>query len=153
MDDRARHPPETDPDETSRRSPNYKKKGEQPGINVATASDEAHDAIKWSEIIQVSTNSSLNGLYGHPFQPVEGKESEENYVGVANLTGGLKMIRQRHPPRRFNKIIEVVLLLSKLRRLRFQTCELAINAIENSNNQGKQRSSPKIPAGIKQRHA
>ena len=63
------------------------------------------------------------------------------------------MIRQRHPPRRFNKIIEVVLSLSKLGRLRFQTCELAINAIENSNNEGEQHSSPKIPAGIKQRHA
>ena len=153
MDDRARHPPETEPNEASRRGPNDKKKGEQPGINVATASDNAHETIKWGEIIQVSTNSSLNGLYGHAFQPMEGKESEENYVSVTNLTGGMKMIRQRRPPRRFNKIIEVVLLLSKLGRLRFQTCELAINAIENSNNQGEQRSSPKIPAGIKQRHA
>ena len=153
MDDRARHPPETKPNEASRRSADDKKKGEQPGINVATASDNAHETIKWSEIIQVSTNSSLNGSYGHAFQPMEGKESEENYVSVTNLTGGMKMIRQRHPPRRFNKIIEVVLLLSKLGRLRFQTCELAINAIENSNNQGEQHSSPKIPAGIKQRHA
>src|SRR4030095_4738528 len=103
--------------------------------------------------IQVSTNSSLNGLYGHAFQPMEDKESEENYVSVANLTGGVKMICQRHPPRRFNKIIEVVLALSKLRRLRFQTCELAINAIENSNNESEQHSSPKVPAGIKQRYA
>jgi hypothetical protein len=62
MDDRARHPPETKPNETSRRRPNDKKKGEQPGINIATASDNAHETIKWGEIIQVSTNSSLNGL-------------------------------------------------------------------------------------------
>jgi hypothetical protein len=137
VDDRARHPPETEPNEASRWGPNDKKKGEQPGINVAAASDHAHETIKWSEIIQVSTNSSLNGFFGHAFQPIEGKESEENYVSVTNLTGGLKMIRQRRPPRRFNKIIEVVLSLSKLGRLRFQTCELAINAIENSNNQGE----------------
>ena len=143
MDDRARHPPETKPREASRRKPNDKKKGEQPSINVATASNNAHEAVKRSEIIQVSTNSSLNGSYGHAFQPMEGKEGEENYVSVAKLTGGLKMIRQRHPPRRFNKIIEVVLLLSKLRRLRFQTCELAINAIENSNNQGDATLRPK----------
>src|SRR5580765_5142697 len=117
MDDRARHPPETDPNETSRRSTNYKKKGEKPGINVATASDDAHETIKWSEIIQVSTNSPLNGAYGHAFQPIERKESEENYVGVVNLTGVMKMICQRRPPRRFNKIIKVMLLLSKLRRL------------------------------------
>ncbi|HWH91220.1 MAG TPA: hypothetical protein VNV64_05425, partial [Candidatus Binatia bacterium] len=86
VDDRARHPPGTDPNEASRRSPNDKKKGEQPSVNVATASDNAHETIKWSEIIQASTNSPLNGLYGHPFQPVEGKESEKNYVSVANLT-------------------------------------------------------------------
>ena len=133
MDDRARDPPETKPNEASRRTPNDKKKGEQPGINIAAPSDDAHETIKWGEIIQVSTNSPLNGLDGHPFQPMEDKEGEENYVSVTNLTGGLKMIRQRHPPRRFNKIIEVVLLLSKLGRLRFQTGELAINAIENSN--------------------
>src|SRR5882757_10171774 len=137
MDDRARHPPETKPNEASRRRPNDKKKGEQPGINVAAASDDAHETIKWGEIIQVSTNSSLNGLYGHAFQPLENKESEENYVSITNLTGGLKMIRQRHPPRRFNKIIEVVLSFSKLSRLRFQTCELAINAIENSDDEGE----------------
>src|SRR5206468_4179391 len=83
-----------------------KKKGEQPGINVAAASDDAHETIKWSEIIQVSTNSSLNGLFGHAFQHMEGKESGENYVSVTNLTGGMKMIRQRRPPRRFNKIIK-----------------------------------------------
>jgi len=47
----------------------------------------------------------------------------------------------------------VVFFLSKLGRLRFQTCELAINAIENPNNEGEQRSRPKIPASIKQRHA
>src|SRR6266516_5231837 len=138
MDDRARHPPETKPNEASRRRPNDKKKGEQPGINIATASDNAHETIKWGEIIQVSTNSSLNASYGHTFQPMEDKASEENYVSVANLTGGLKMIRQCHPPRRFNKIIEVVLSFSKLGRLRFQACELAINAIENSNNQREQ---------------
>src|SRR5206468_13055799 len=96
------------------REPKNKKKGNQQGINVETASDNAQETIKWGEIIQVSTNSSLNGLYGHAFQPMEDKESKENYVSVANLTGGLKMIRQRRPPRRFNKIIEVVFLLSKL---------------------------------------
>ena len=153
VDHRARHPPETEPNEASRRGPNDKKKGEQPGINVAAASDDAHETIKWSEVIQISTNSSLNGLFGHAFQPIESKESEENYVSVTNLTGGMRMIRERHPPRRLNKIIEVVLPLSKFGRLRFQTCELAINAIENSINQGEQRSRPKIPAGIKQRHA
>src|SRR5438093_8077683 len=135
MDDRARHPPETEPNDASRRGPNDEKEGKQPGINVAAASHDAHETIKWGEIIQVSTNSSLNGFFGHAFQHMEGKESEENYVSVTNLTGDMKMIRQRRPPRGFNKIIEVVLLLSKLGRLRFQTCELAINAIENSNNQ------------------
>src|SRR5437762_555784 len=153
MDDRARHSPETDPNEASRRGPSDKKKREQPGINVAAASDDAHETIKWSEIIQVSTNPSLSCFFGHAFQPIEGKESQENYVSVTNLSRGMKMIGQRRPPRRFNKIIEVVLLLSKLGRLRFQTCELPINAIENSNNEGQQHSSPKIPAGIKQRHA
>src|SRR5262249_45652315 len=136
MDDRARHPPETEPNEASRRGSNDKKKGEQPSINVAAASHDADETIKWGEIIQVSTNSSLNGFFGHAFQHMKGKESEENYVNVSNLTGGMEMIRQRRPPRGFNKIIEVVLLFSKLGRLRFQPCELAINAIENSNNQG-----------------
>src|SRR5947199_10875269 len=153
MDDRARHPPETEPNEASRRGPNDEKEGKQPGINVATASEDAHETIKWGEIIQVSTNSSLNGFLGHAFQHMEGKESAENHVSVTNLTSGMKMIRQRRPPRRFNKVIEAVLLPSKLGRLRFQTCELAINAIENSNKEGEQHSSPKIPAGIKQRHA
>src|SRR5947208_15205845 len=153
MDDRARHPPETEPNEASRRGPNDKKEGKQPGINVATAGEDAHETIKWSEIVQVSTNSLLNGFLSHAFQHMEGKESEENHVSVTNLTSGMKMIRQRRPPRRFNKIIEDVLLLSKFGRLRFPTCVLAIHSVENSNNEGEQHSSPKIPAGIKQRHA
>jgi len=78
MDDRARHPPETEPNEASRRGSNDKKKGEQPSINVAPAGNEAHETIKWSEIIQVSTNSSLNGFFGQAFQPIENKESKEN---------------------------------------------------------------------------
>ena len=119
VNDRARHSPETEPNEASRRGSDDKKKSEQPGINVAAASNNAHETIKRSEVIQISTNSSLNGFFDHAFQPVESKESEENYVSVTNLTGGMKMIRQRHPPRRFNKIIEVVLFLSKLGRLRF----------------------------------
>src|SRR5262245_24353396 len=80
VNERARHSPETQPNEASRRGPNDKKKGEQPSINVAAASDDAHETIKWSEIIQASTNSSLNSLFGHAFQPFEGKESGENYV-------------------------------------------------------------------------
>src|SRR5438046_2920062 len=89
-----------------------------------------------------------------PCVPAYGRKRKRRKSRKRNeLTSGMKMIRQRRPPRRFNKVIEVVLLLSKLGRLRFQTCEFAINAIKNSNNEGEQHSSPKIPAGIKQRHA
>jgi hypothetical protein len=102
VNDRARHSPRTDPNIASRRGSNDNKKGEQPGINVATTSDDAHEAIKHSEIIQVSTNSPLNGSYSRAFQPMEGEESEENYVSETNFTGGFEMIRQRRPPRRLN---------------------------------------------------
>jgi hypothetical protein len=51
VDDRARHAPETDPNETNRRGINEKKKGEQPCVDVATTSDNAHETIKWSKIV------------------------------------------------------------------------------------------------------
>jgi hypothetical protein len=78
-------------------APMTTQKGEQPGVNVATASDNAH------EIDQMERNHpgfdqfvAERTLYGQAFQPMESKKSEENYISITNLTGGMKMICQRH---------------------------------------------------------
>jgi hypothetical protein len=146
-------PQKTEPNEAGRRRPNDKKKGEQPGINVATASDQcARDD-------QMERNHpGFDQFAAERFVwlrvPAYRRQRKQRKLSKRNeFDRSHENDTPAPPPRCFNQIIEVVLFLSKLGRLRFQTCELAINAIENSNNEREQRSGPKIPAGIKQRHA
>ena len=83
----------------------------------------------------------------------KGKENDQNHVGITDLAGAVKMIRQRCPPRHLDQKVKQVFPFSSLGRLNFQTRQLSIKAIKNSNNQGQQCSNLKVSQSIKYRHA
>src|SRR6266403_1679619 len=102
---------------------------------------------------RLSTDSSLNESSRDAFERNERKEDEQNHVSVTNLARGVKMIRQGHPPGHLDYVVKKVFPFAGFCHVNFQTCQLSVNAVENSNNQGKQCSGPKLSQSIKQRHA
>ena len=102
---------------------------------------------------RLSTDSSLNESCRDAFERNERKEDEQNHLSVTNLARGVKMIRQGHPPGHLDHVVKKVFPFAGFCHVNFQTCQLSVNAVENSNNQGKQCSGPKVSQSIKQRHA
>src|SRR5437868_4620847 len=153
VDRAARNSPAAKQNKTVRWHSNEKAEREQPRINVAATGDITHQSIESIGIIEFSTKSHHSRPSRQAFKGIRAKENEQEDVAMPHLTGDLKMVGQCGPPRHLNKIIKDVFPFSKLGRLRLQACQLAIETIQNSENQGEQRASPEMSESIKQRHA
>jgi len=153
MDGAARNSPAAKQNETPCWHSNEEAEREQPRINVAATSDITHQSIESRGILEFSAKSQRSRPSRHTFEEIRAQESEQENVGMPNLTGDLKTVSQCGPPRHLNKIIKDVFPFSELGRLLIQACQLAIETIPNPENQCEQRSSPEISESIKQRHA
>ena len=116
----ARHSPETEPNEAIRRGANHKAQREQPRINIAATRDRAHEPLERREIVQASTDSSLNESSRDAFDRNERKEDEQNRVSVTNLARGVKMIRQGHPPGHLDHVVKKVFPFAGFCHVNFQ---------------------------------
>src|SRR6266404_7171172 len=102
MDGAARNSPAAKQNETACRHSNKEPKREQPCINVAATGDIAHKSIESRGIIEFSTKPPRRRPSRHTFEGIRAKESKQEDVGMPNLTGDLKMVGQRRPPRHLN---------------------------------------------------
>jgi hypothetical protein len=94
----ARNSPAAKQNETVRWHSNEEAEREQPRINVAATGDITHQSIESRGIIEVSTKSPRSRPSRHTFEGIRAKENKQEDVGMPNLTGDLKMVRQRRPP-------------------------------------------------------